>query len=211
MLKETVKLLIVNIELRKVHRSAVCHHSLRLEEFHPSHLRGTNGRAADRHTGRRRGDAVCLCPFLRLTGSGRSALHDPRRRTAGRHSHRRAACGHTHPHRRAADRHSSRRADSRNAVLCLIGTCCDRLRLRPVHDVKKISVIGFLHIGLHNLVEEVSCSCSVDQLDGEVLVAGLFSKLTIVMNILGANEFSSQDRCGMRYLLIRTVDKGVIH
>ena len=55
--------------------------------------------------------------------------------------------------------------------ILLVGACSDSLSLRPVYDIEKISVVGLFHIALYDIVEEICGSCSVNELDGEVLVA----------------------------------------
>ena len=242
MIKEAVELLVVNVDLGEVHSSSVSHHSLRLEEFHPSHLGSSDRRTAHRHTGRRSSDTILLCPFLRLARFGSSSFHYPRRRTTSGHSRRRTACAerrHTgrrscdtvflcpffrlarsgrsafhYPRRRTAGRHTHRRStgrlalgssNGRNAILSLIGASSDSLSLWPVYDVKKISIVGLFHVALDDLVEEIGSSCSVDELDREMLVACLLSELTVIVNVLRTDEFSCKNSSGMSYLLVSAV------
>ena len=60
-------------------------------------------------------------------------------------------------------------------------------------------------------MEEVGSSCSVDELDREVLVACLLSKLTVIVNVLRTNEFCCKYSCRMSYLFICTVNERVVH
>ena len=139
---------------------------------------------------------MCLCPFLSFARSWSSAFHYPWRRTACRSAHWRSTG------------RSAHRSTSRSTVLfktSLIGTCSDRLSLWPVYDVEEVSVVRLFHVALYYLVEEVCCSCSVDELDREVLVACLFCKLSVVVNVLRTDKFSCKDSSRVRYLLVCTV------
>lgn len=89
--------------------------------------------------------------------------------------------------------------------ILLVGACSDSLSLRPVYDIEKISVVGLFHIALYDIVEEICGSCSVNKLDGEVLVACLLCKLSVIVNVLRTDEFSCKYSSRVCYLLVCTV------
>ena len=151
--------------------------------------------------------AVCLCPFLSLARSWSSSFHYPWRRTACRSAHWRSTGRSTHRSTSRSTSGSTCRSCCLETVLSLIRTCSNCLSLWPVYDVEEVSVVRLFHVALNNSVEEVCCSCSVDELDREVLVACLFCKLSVVVNVLRTDKFSCKDSSRMCYLLVCTVDK----
>ena len=149
---------------------------------------------------------MCLSPFLSLTRLWSSSFHYPGRRSAGRHTCGRSACilssGST-AHRRSACTVCHR--------IIFIGARSYCLSLRPVYDIEKVPVVGFFHIALNDSVEEVGSSCSVDELDGEVLVACLLSKLSVIVNVLGTDELCREYGSRVSYLFVCAVYQRVVH